>query len=77
MLRRGSNARHRAGDSTAQWAFPVPGWIFDIGAVVGSNLLLAQRNADSFSITPVILGILGSSGTGETVVADAMVPFRT
>lgn len=45
-------------------------------AVVGSNLLLAQRNADD-TCTPVILGILGGSGTGETVVADAMVPFRT
>jgi len=45
-------------------------------AVVGSNLLLAQRKADG-TCTPVILGILGGSGTGETVVADAMVPFRT
>ena len=44
--------------------------------VVGSNLLLARREADG-TCTPVMLGVFGGSGAGETVEADALVPFWT
>ena len=43
---------------------------------VGSDLLLAQRNADGTCI-PVLLRISGGWGPGEAVAADAMVPFWT
>ena len=43
---------------------------------VGSDLLLAQRNADGTCI-PVLLRISGGWGLGEAVAADAMVPFWT
>ena len=43
---------------------------------VGSDLLLAQRNADGTCI-PVLLRISGGWGPGEAVAADEMVPFWT
>ena len=43
---------------------------------VGSDLLLAQRNADGTCI-PVLLRISGGWGPGEAVAADAMVSFWT
>ena len=43
---------------------------------VGSDLLLAQRNADG-TCAPVVLRISGGWGPGEAVAADAMIPFRT
>ena len=43
---------------------------------VGSDLLLAQRNADG-TCAPVVLRVSGGAGSGEAVEADAMVPFWT
>lgn len=43
---------------------------------VGSDLLLAQRNADG-TCAPLVLRVYGGAGPGEAVGADAMIPFWT
>ena len=43
---------------------------------VGSDLLLAQRNADG-TCAPLMLRVYGGAGPGEAVGADAMIPFWT
>lgn len=43
---------------------------------VGSDLLLAQRNAGG-TCAPLVLRVYGGAGPGEAVGADAMIPFWT
>ena len=67
--------------SPAQVSWPVPDEVVHTLAVqpfvrVGSDLLLAQRNADG-TCAPVVLRVSGGAGSGEAVEADAMVPFWT
>lgn len=62
-------------------SWQIPGEVVQTLAVqpfvqVGSELLLAQRNADG-TCAPLVLRVYGGSGSGEAVGADAMIPFRT
>ena len=61
-------------------SWQIPGEVVQTLAVqpfvrVGSELLLAQRNADG-TCAPLVLRVYGGSGSGEAVGADAMIPFR-